>query len=157
MSTPAIVADASHFSVTRPVVKLFCSTSFAYDPACSTTVSPAAAWPIVASRVDGVAERTFPPGVHAATVQLNDAVALPPLPVAVAAKVCVPVARELKEVGLVQVLAEPPSSLQDTDVAFVVVQANVADVEVVDVGGVCVKLIVGAGLGVGEELVTLHV
>ncbi|HZO49048.1 MAG TPA: hypothetical protein VFB26_02785 [Gaiellaceae bacterium] len=66
-------------------------------------------------------------------------------------------ASEPKDVGLVHAEAAPPSSLQDTEVASVVVQANVAEVDVVEVGGVCVKLIVGAGLGEGVELVTLHV
>jgi len=68
-------------------------------------------------------------------VQLSVAVAVPPGPVAVATKVCVPAASELSEVGLVHAAAVPLSSLHVTEVALLVVQANVAAVEVVEEGG----------------------
>ncbi|HZO49047.1 MAG TPA: hypothetical protein VFB26_02780 [Gaiellaceae bacterium] len=70
-----------------------------------------------------------------------------------------PTERELSEVGLVQAAAAPPSSLQETPLAFVVVQANVAEVDVVDAGGVVLKLIVGgaAGAGAGAGALIVHV
>jgi hypothetical protein len=74
---------------------------------------------------------------------------LPPAPVAVATKVWLPVARELNDVGLVHADALPLSSLHETEVAFVVDQANVAPVAVVEDAGFCVRLIVGAGAGGG--------
>jgi hypothetical protein len=77
---------------------------------------------------------------------------LPPDPVAVATNVWLPVVSALNDVGLVHVDALPPSSLHETEVAFVVDQAKEADVDVVDDGGVCVKLIVGAGV-VGVDAV----
>ena len=69
-------------------------------------------------------------------VQLYVADALPPGPVAVATKACVPVASALREAGLVQADAVPPSSLQDTELVLRADHANVAVVEVVEALGV---------------------
>jgi hypothetical protein len=67
--------------------------------------------------------------------------------VAVATSVWGPVASELRDIGLAQDDALPLSSLHDTEVVFVVDHAKVAPVEVVEDGGVCVKLMVGAAAG----------
>jgi hypothetical protein len=68
----------------------------------------------------------------------------PPEPVAFAVKVCGPVLRFVSVAGLAQAVGLSLSSVQSTDAAFCAVQANVADVEVVDADGVDVKTIVGA-------------
>jgi hypothetical protein len=89
-------------------------------------------------------------------VQLYVADALPPGPVAVATKVCVPVVSELREVGLVQVAAVPLSSLHDTEVVLSADHANVAVVDVVDAAGVWVNEMTGAGfVGVEDRIVHL--
>ncbi len=76
---------------------------------------------------------------------------------AVATNVWLPTERGLSEAGLEQALAVPPSSLQDTEVAFVVVQANVAEVDVVELGGVWVKLMVGGAAGAGAGALIVQV
>ena len=101
-------------------------------------MSPAADWSIVARAFDGVAFRTAPVvvDVDEEIVQLYVAEAVPPGPVAVAAKVCAPTESELREVGVVQAEAAPLSTWQDTDVVLSADQANVAVVDVVEVEGV---------------------
>lgn len=80
-------------------------------------------------------------------VQVKPADPEPPVPVALALNVWVPTARLLKVAGLVHAAELSPSSEHVTDIAFWVVQVNVAPVEVVGVEGVDTKVIVGVGVG----------
>jgi hypothetical protein len=109
----------------------------------------------------GVCVKEITGGAHVVDVlivQLYVADALPPGPVAVATKVCVPTVSELSEVGLVQADAAPLSSLHDTALVLSADQANVAVVDVVDAAGVWVKEMTGAGVvgGVGVEDRIVH-